>query len=105
MLAELKRMPHGGQINGVGLAGSTVIVSLPSVGSTNSRPDAIAAMVEFWIIRRCLGFIECGGFLINIPCFTVLSFIIASLFANDYVAKEEELQLRCQVEYRVKKLS
>lgn len=30
-------------MRGAGLAGSTVIVSLPSVGSTNSRPDAIAA--------------------------------------------------------------
>lgn len=44
MLAELNRIPHGGQTRAVGggLAGSTVIVSLPSVGRTNSRPDAIA---------------------------------------------------------------
>lgn len=38
-------MPHGGQKRGAGLAGSTVIVSLPSVGSTNKRPEAIAAML------------------------------------------------------------
>lgn len=45
-------MPQGGQIRAVGggLAGSTVIVSLPSVGRTNRRPDAIAEEIES--IRR-----------------------------------------------------
>lgn len=57
MLAELKRIPHGGQINGAGLAGSTVIVSFPSVGSTNNRPDAIAArivgLIEAVVMNNC----------------------------------------------------